>query len=59
MSRHAAEKELLERDPERDAILDGISDALVILDGRTLEILEVNRSFLIFYPIRSSIAAPM
>jgi hypothetical protein len=33
--------------PDREkAIINGIADALMLLDARTLEILEVNRSFL-------------
>ena len=46
MSRRTLEKELLEKIKEKDAIINGISDALMLLDARTMEILEVNHSFL-------------
>ena len=33
----------------KEAIIDGISDALMLLDAKTFEILEVNRAFLVSY----------
>jgi two-component system sensor kinase FixL len=44
--------ELLERIRVKDAIIHGISDGLMLLNARTLEILEVNQSFLEIYGLK-------
>jgi two-component system NtrC family sensor kinase len=36
---------------EKEAIINGISDALMVLDGSTYEILEVNQAFLAYYGV--------
>jgi len=36
---------------EKEAIINGISDALMVLDGSTYEILEVNQAFLTYYGV--------
>lgn len=36
---------------EKEAIINGISDALMVLDGSTYEILEVNQAFLAYYRV--------
>jgi two-component system NtrC family sensor kinase len=36
---------------EKEAIINGISDALMVLDGCTYEILEVNQAFLAYYGV--------
>ena len=43
---HQDLKELLNQIKEKDEIINGISDSLMLLDARTMEILEVNRAFL-------------
>ena len=40
---------LRRRIEEQEAIIHGISDALMLLDARTYEVLEVNRAFLDSY----------
>jgi two-component system sensor kinase FixL len=46
VSRRTPDKEFLENIKQKDAVINGISDALILLDAGTMEILEVNRSFL-------------
>lgn len=46
MDRQTLKEELLEQIQEKDAIINGISDSLMLLNARTMEILEVNQAFL-------------
>ncbi len=45
-------EELDEQLRVKDAIVNGISDALMLLDAKMYEILEVNKAFLAFYGLR-------